>query len=172
MTEIRAGAPAKNRLDPALGYVIVTMAFVAALVFGLKWLRRDVEFCRSVFRGLVNGSASVEQHIDWEHLRGLNVDVGATYTKLSTPLDRTQYREKFVEAFSKGFQLTGARSSSFVNWRVADRQADTITVAADYPSKKKTLLFVIPSVGTKRIEAIRWLGQEHMKAEPCCGEKS
>ena len=173
MANPRADAPGKKKKTyPGLGYVVVTMTAMGALLFGIKWLHRDVEFCRSVFRGLAHGRAAVQQHIDWEHLKAVGVDVGATYTGLPSDLERERYRQTFVLAFSRGFELTGARATNFVNWRVAERQPDTITVAADYPLTKQTLLFVIPSAGTKRIGAIRWVGQEHMKAEPCCGQKS
>ena len=141
-------------LDVRMAAVILTVVAAGA---GL-WRSRvsDIDRCQGVFQRLVAGSFSAQSRIHREHLTALDVDVGATYRGLPNERERRGYREAFIANFSKGFERTEARAGQFVRWRVAQRTPEAVTVAADYPAKKMTLLLIVPAHGKKRLQGIQW----------------
>ena len=163
-----------------IGYIVVTLGILGVLVFAFQGLTRttgdpNVDFCRDVLTGLAKGKSSVQAHIDWAHLSAMDVDIGTTYTRLRTPVDRARYEDAFVESFAKGFHKAGGRVSAFVNWRIHEHKGDTITVAADLPRYSKTLLMVMSATEKKQLEAIRWLGangssQDALRSESSLGK--
>ena len=141
------------------GYAAGMAAIALAIMFAWKLTTRDVDFCRAVFRGLVAGRPSVAQRIDWEHLQAVGADVGKEYRLFRLEKDRVNYRANFITAFSRAFKLTGGTFGGFVKWQVVDRQPETVTIAAEYPLRSKTLLFVIPARGERKLLAVRWSDQ-------------
>ena len=142
-----------------LRYAVVMLVAAGLVVGALKWMNRsqdDVSFCRQVFRGLVSGSGSVQSRIDWEHLKALDVDIGAAYTKYADEKGKASYRKSFIRGFSYGFAQSHAKPESFVRWRVQERTEGHVVVATDYEGKGKTLLLTIPASGKKKIQAIQW----------------
>lgn len=130
---------------------------VMLLVVGVWHLSKgDVGTCRDLFRGLAKGRQLVAGHIDWEHFKALDADVGVAYAKLSTNTDRRQYRMAFIAAFAKGFSMVGAKPDAFVNWRLHERTPTTAVIAADYAGKQKTLLVTMSTVGKKQLQEIQW----------------
>jgi hypothetical protein len=104
----------------------------------------------------VSGRQSVQSRIDWERLKALEVDVGATYAALPDEKEREAYRQAFIERFSRGFGSTGAGLKDFAGWRVQERAEDRTVVAADYPKKRKVLLFELSALGGRKVTGIRW----------------
>lgn len=136
----------------------MALVLIAAAV-GLLIMRRgagDVEFCRTVLTGLVNGKPSVAQRLDWEHLNALGLDVGAAYTNLPNDEERKQYRQAFVRSVSSEFKRVGGTAKSFSRWRLHGREAGRVVVAAAFPAKGKTLLMTLPASGTKKVQALQW----------------
>ena len=152
----RAAPHSTDDVRTTIGYGLVAGAVTLAILLALKSTTREVDFCRSVFRGLVNGSPSVERKIDWEHLQAVGTDVGKEYRLFRLDSDRTNYRANFIGSFSRGFRLVGGSFGAFVKWRVAEKGPETVTVAADYPLKSKTLLFVIPASGEPKLLGLHW----------------
>jgi len=150
-----------------LNHGALTVAVVMAVVLGVQWSRRDVNFCRAVFKRMASGRPSVEKHIGWEQLKAIGVDIGAEYVAFPNDTERADYRQAFIASFAKGFKSTGGLPGSFKNWRVVDRGAGTVTVAADYAAKGKTLLFDVSTLAGRHVVGIRW----NEPAEPCatCG---
>ena len=151
---IRLNKEKKN--IPVLEYTILAAVIILPLLFVFQIKGRDIRLARYVFNGLVNGSLGVEKHIDWERLRGLDMDVGAAYGKFSTEIERAGYRKSFIRYFSKGFKEAGAGLKSFVNWRIYSKDSVKTVVAADYPGRKKTLLLTFPSAGRKKLYSMQW----------------
>lgn len=143
-----------------VGYVVTILVVVAGLVAVLHRTTHDpqVEQVRNIFVGLAKGQLSVQDRIDWIHLTALGMNVGETYERFPTEIDRAKYREAFIKGFSQGFRATRARASSFVNWRVYERKENTLTVAADLPKYGQTMLLVVSEDANRRLEAIQWLG--------------
>ena len=135
-------------------------ALAAAMLLGgsvvMRLVQGDAGVGREIFSGLVNGRQSVHSRIDWEHLKALDVDVGATYTALPDEQQQEAYRTAFIERFSREFQSTGASLKDFSGWRLQERQDDQTIVAVDYPKKQKTLLLAVSDGGTKKLTGIQW----------------
>jgi len=140
---------------PILEYTVLAAVVIAALLFIYQIKTRDINLARSVFRGLVNGRYGVEKNIDWENLRGLDINAGAAYSKFSTGLEKAGYKRAFIQSFSSGFRRSEGNFKSFVNWRIYSKDSDKIIVAADYQGHNKTLLFVFPKSGRK-LASIQW----------------
>jgi hypothetical protein len=146
----------------SIAYVLVTLALVYG---GVSLARRvttdpDVALCRRIFAQLAGGRLSVAPHVNWGALKALEVDVGATYKALKESADQGSYRHAFIIGFGQGFRGAGSRPSQFVNWRVVARDGQQVTVAADFPKHRKTLLLVLSGSGKRQLEAIQWLGAE------------
>lgn len=141
---------------PVVGLLVLVLLAAAAAMGVMRMSKTDVEFCRKVLNGLVEGRPSVQRWIDWEHLKALEVDVGATYTHLASDAERAQYRRAFVESFSKGFRQANGVLNAFRHWRVHERGDGRIVIAVEYEAKQKTLLLSLPASGKKKLEAIQW----------------
>ncbi|GEM_PF-6274077 len=136
-------------------FVAGLAALIASAAIVLNVTRGDVDRGRAVFSGLVYGRQNVQRDIEWEHLRGLDVDVGQAYRALPSDKERTGYRRAFVENFAKGFAIAHAKVSDFVNWRIAQRSPETVSVAADYRGKGRTLLVML-NASTKHLVSLQW----------------
>ena len=112
---------------------------------------QDVKLCKRVLTGLIQGNQAVRQHIDWDHLTALDVDVGATYTQIQDAQEQAIYQRMFVQKFAEGFAQASADASVFTGWRA---QGDG-TVTVDYPAKSKTLVFRLSESG-KQIAGVAW----------------
>lgn len=146
----------RNETHATIVYAVLAMALVGAVIFFVRLPHSDVDFCRSVFTGLAKGRASAQHHIDWQHLKAMGIDVGASYTGFRSEFDRVKYKKWFIQGFADGFARTGAEVGFFTNWRVAKRDGTRTTIEVDYPRLGKTLLFVIQSNGKKLVEEIQW----------------
>ena len=142
---------------PLVGSAVLLMVIGGIGVLAMRSGGNDVEFCRRTFRGLAEGRPGVHRRIEWERLKALGVDVGATYAKLPNEQERMQYRKAFIERFSEGFRRTGGKPEAFVGWRAQGRTDDgRVVVAADYEGKSKTLLLHLSGGWNKKLEAIQW----------------
>lgn len=139
-----------------MGSATLILVAIGLVVFVMRARSSDAQWAQRILTGLANGRTSIERHIDWEHLKTLDVEVGATYAKLPSDQDRRRYRQAFIQNFAKGFAQSGARPEAFVNWRIQERGDGDTLVAADYPAKRKTLLVRIARDGGRRLEALQW----------------
>lgn len=182
MSQLRAPADSDRRTTVINMAIILSIAL--AIMLALKWTSRDVDFSRKVFKGIVNGDVMVEKQIDWPQFQAVGADVGKEYRLFRLEKDRVDYKSKFIQAFSLALRLSGRKFGDFVHWRVSDRQPDMVTVAADYPVKKKTLLFLISAdEHNRKLLGLRWSDQvdapvqaasepasglQQQEEKPCC----
>lgn len=142
---------------PIMRYVILgIIAIVLFFAFGWVKTRDDIEFCHQIFSGLIKGSFSVQKLIDWENLKAVGVDVGATYLSLPDEKQKSAYQESFIKGFSLAFRQAGGKLKSFTNWRISDKDIEQTQVAVDYKEKGKTLLFTISKPGKRKLVGIQW----------------
>jgi hypothetical protein len=139
-----------------LDYTIIIIVVLGVLAFAWEFINRDTRFCRSVLNGLVKGSVKVEKFIDWEKLKATGLDIGATYRRIATPSDKSIYRRLFIRNFATGFHSTKGDFRKFVNWRILERKATKVVVAADYLLYNKTILFTLSKIPKTKIIAIEW----------------
>jgi hypothetical protein len=139
--------------------IVVIIALASGLFLRIK--NRDIDFSRRVFYYLTTGRNAAQAMIDWQNLKAVGVDVGATYSDLPNDNERTNYRKAFINRFALGFQNTGGNFKSFINWRAYPKPygqdcANCAVVAADYQGKDKTILFTLSKDGRKKLKAIQW----------------
>lgn len=156
---------------PILEYTLLIAIVMGALVFFIRLKTEDTDFCRKVFNGLVKGSYGVQKFIDWEKLKAMKVDVGATYIQFTIEKQRSDYKKAFIKYLSLGFRQAGGKLNLFTNWRiypvrkespdrielsngVYDKYSDKTVVAADY--RGKIILFTISKYGKRKLIAIQW----------------
>ena len=144
------------RRIPVMGSIALALIVAAGVVFVLRARTSELRVCRDVLRGLIDGSPSIGRSIDWEHLRALGVDVGATYRRLPNERERAGYRQAFIEQFTEGFHQARGVADGFRAWRVQQRADAAVVVAADYEAKRQTLLMSVSASEPKRVEGIQW----------------
>lgn len=142
--------------SPIIGSIIVGLLVLAGALVVVRVSRSDVDLCREVLVGLTEGRPAVRHRIDWERFNALDVNVGATYSQLANDVERSRYRQAFLENFAKGFHHVGGDVRGFVNWRVQERRPDQIVIAADYTPKHTMLLMAVGRSWPKKIGEIRW----------------
>lgn len=145
-----------TRQMPVTGSIVLLLLVAAGGMAAVHLSRSDVTFCREVLTALAQGRPSVKPRIAWERLQAVGVDVGATYAQLPSDQDRAQYRQTFVESFSRGFQQSGGAVNGFRHWRVKERSNARVVIAVDYVEKGMTLLMTVPASGPKKLETIQW----------------
>jgi len=147
----------KEKKDaPILEYTVLAAVIAVSLLFIFQVKTRDVNFARSVFSGLVNGRGGIEKYIDWEHLQGVGIDAGATYSKITKQIERSGYKMAFIKNFSIGFARSGGDLKSFVNWRIYSKAGAQTIVAVDYRGRNKTLLLTLTGAGKKKLTSLQW----------------
>ena len=144
------------------GFDVKHVAAVALVVAGVgvavRLSQGEAGFARTFFVKLMNGNPAVEDAIDWEHLKAMEVDVGKTYTGLASDKERADYRNTFLASIAKGFQQTGARTADFVHWRVHERADHRTVIAADYAKKRRTILLSFSDAAEKKkLTGIQWV---------------
>lgn len=138
-----------------LGYGGVVLAVVLGVAALMQLRNTEVNFCRKVFDGLIQGNLAIESRIDWDELKAMGVDIGSTYRGYEKELDRAQYRQAFIGSFGRGFRGEGGKLSTYRNWRIAERNDETVTVAVDDDLHGKTLLLTVSAVGPRQLLAIQ-----------------
>ncbi len=147
----------KKENKQILGVVLISLA-VIFIIFLRVNPKNDVELCRDIFRGFVEGTGSMQNYIDWAHLKALGLDVGATYSKLPNAQEKGDYRREFYKNFSVSFKRNAGRFEAFTNWRIYEQNGATTIIAADYKEKSKTVLFTLSGFEKKKITNIKWEG--------------
>ena len=140
-----------------LGIILISLAVIFIIFLRAK-PKNDLELCRDIFWGFVEGRQSLQNYIDWEHLRALGLDVGATYRKLPNPKEKEDYRREFYKNFSVSFKRNAGRFEAFTNWRIYEKAALGTIIAADYKLKSKTALFTLSGFENKKLTNIKWEG--------------
>ena len=145
-------------LDLKYGLVVgaIVLALVGALRLPTMLAIGSVGFCKKAFGELAGGRMGVVRMLDWETLTAMGIDVGKTYRNLAGERNRASYQRQFIEAFARSFRQSGGRPEAFVRWRIVGEEGDRTIVAADYPAKQRTLLFLVPLEGPRRVMEIRW----------------
>lgn len=141
---------------PVLEYAFLATIVLVCIFFLFQSRTEDVNLARSIFRDLVGGRYGVAKYIDWENLKGLSVNVGATYAKYPTEKERVGYKKAFVHNFSQGFRWARGDFKSFVNWRIYSKDGAQTIVAADYQGRGKTLLVTLSGAGRKKLTSLQW----------------
>ena len=147
---------AQDRTASIMRQMALAIVVAVLAVFLVRLGRGEVAFCRGVLAHLAQGRQSVQRQIDWDHLQALEVNVGEAYARLPNAREQEQYRRAFVQQFAVAFQRTGAAPKDFTGWRIAERSGPRIVVAADYPSKRRTLLLQVSGGWKKRVVGIQW----------------
>ena len=150
------GLDKENKEVPVLEYTILAAIIIACLLFVYQAKTRDINLARSVLNGLAGGRYEVEKRIDWDNLKGLDVNAGAAYSKFPNEIEKVGYKRAFIQNFAIGFKRANGNLQSFTNWRVYSKDNSQIIVAADYQGHNKTLLFAIPATGKKKVNSIQW----------------
>lgn len=146
----------KRRETPVMGSILLLVLAVTVAVLVARMGRGDVAFCRDVLRDLAQGKQSVRTHIAWDRLSAVGVDVGTTFSRLKDAQQRMNYQRAFIAQFAGAFQRSGGDPRAFVKWRIHAQGAGQTVVAADYPSKQKTLLMGLSGGWNKKVTSIQW----------------
>ncbi|MBP7835969.1 MAG: hypothetical protein KA022_00655 [Candidatus Omnitrophica bacterium] len=141
---------------PVLEYTILAAIIIAASLFIFQVARGDIDTARAIFKDLTNGRYSVQRHIGWEQLKGLDINVGATYSSFATGKEKNGYKKAFIRHFSSGFKSFGGDYKSFVNWRIDSKAANQVVVAADYSGHNRTLLLTLSGTWRKKLSSLQW----------------
>ncbi|KPK98527.1 MAG: hypothetical protein AMJ95_03995 [Omnitrophica WOR_2 bacterium SM23_72] len=127
------------------------------LLSGCAQMEDDVQLARRIFNEMCAGRKSVENLIDWQTLKAVDIDVGSTYSQFRTENDKKDYRKAFLYNFSGSFKSAGGRTSNFFNWRLKAKDAASTIVAADTAGQGKVILFTITKIaGQRKLTAINW----------------
>jgi hypothetical protein len=114
----------------------------------------DIEYAKEVFRLLAEGDKSVKVMVDWEHLKMLQIDAGAIYSKISGETARDKYLDGFIEGYSKSFKDSGGRVENLSNWREQSRDASNTVVVADTQAGQRLLITVAHINGQQKVSTI------------------
>lgn len=136
--------------------LILSAVAVIAFLFWVYIKSQDTSVCRDIFSGLVKGSYTVHNVIDWDNLKALGLDVGASYRQLNNPQEKANYQRAFINNFALGFKRSGGKSGAFINWRLYDKDDKKIVVASDYQDYNKTILFTLTNSVKKKLVDIQW----------------
>lgn len=139
-----------------LGYAVLAFVVISVLVVFAQIKNQDINYCRSIFNGLIKGNYNVQKNIGWENLTAMGVNAGGVYSNAINDKEKTDYKKFFILNFSRGFRQTGGELKLFTNWRIYDRDMESITVAADYKKYNKTILFTLSKYPKKRLVKIEW----------------
>ena len=135
---------------------VVFGVIIVFFILSLGIPKGEVSFCRNIFKGLTEGRQSIQKSIDWENLKALGLDIGATYNQLPDAKEKQDYRREFIKNLSASFRGAGARFAAFSNWRKYKHSGIDTIIAADYQAKARTILFVFSGYGNKKLTAILW----------------
>lgn len=139
-----------------LGYAVLAFVVISVLVVFAQVKNHDINYCRSIFNGLIKGNYNVQKNIGWEKLTAMRVNVGSTYSSITDDKEKKEYKRYFILNFSQGFKQVGGELKLFTNWRIYDRDMESVTVAADYNKYNKTILFTLSKYPKKRLIRIEW----------------
>lgn len=141
-------------------YAALFVIIIVLIAGFLQLKNQEINFCRNVFKGLVAGRVEVQKFIDWEHLKALDADVGANYTRLPDEKEKSNYKKAFIKNFSLGFQRAGGKLWAFKHWRLYNKTNEVFSVAVDYPKYNKTLLFIFSQGRNKKLIGLEWKQNE------------
>lgn len=139
-----------------LAYLILIVVIMLCLVFFWQLKNQETNLCRYILSSLVKGKYDVEKVIDWENLKALELNVGATYNKLRDAGEKLVYKKEFIRNFALGFQKGRGKLWSFRHWRIYSREGEKVVVAADYLGYNKTILFTLSKIGKSKLISLQW----------------
>ncbi len=136
--------------------IIAVVVILVGAIFFFRIRNQEMYFARSALYGLFKGNLGVAKQIDWQNLKMLGQDVGVIYNKLPDEREKKDFQAAFVRNFSRGFQASGAKLSSYANWRVDSRESDFTVVAVDDTAHKKTALVLISKIPKHKLAGLSW----------------
>ena len=137
-------------------YAIIVALVLCAITYAATRTKSEIDSCKSVFNGLIQGKFSVAKSIDWENLKALEGDVGAPYRSFTGEKAKDGFRRAFIKSFSLGFKRGQGRISDFNNWRLYAKDSDKTVIAADCPKYKKILLFAFSKNNPSKLISLEW----------------
>ncbi len=75
--------------------------------------KNDVDFARTVFKGLITGKESVDEDIDWTTVRMMGYDVATQYATHTDPEARQVFRKALIKNLSKSSFRQAGNSAIF-----------------------------------------------------------
>ncbi len=76
--------------------IIVVSIIILGITFLIGLKNQDVNFCRSVLKGMTQGSYAVEKHFDWDNFVFFQMDIGTIYRRLPSEAERRNYKTVFI----------------------------------------------------------------------------
>ncbi len=113
----------------------------------------DVTFARSTFESLARGESSVAEDIDWPVYTSLGENLGATYSALTSAVEKEKFVTGYITQFAINFRQNGGNLEGFTNWRVVAHDAMKTEVAADTPNGILTVV-VAERDGAEKVSSI------------------
>ncbi len=113
----------------------------------------DVTFARSTFESLARGDSAVAEKIDWPVFTSLGENLGASYTALTSGVEKQKLVSAFITQFATSFRESGGSVDGFTNWRVTAHDSTQTEVAADSASGVLTVI-VAERDGVEKVASI------------------
>ena len=142
-----------------LAFILIIILLGAFFILSPGQEKGDVQLCHKIFLGLLTGRQSVEEFMDWDHLKVIGLDVGALYSKLPDQKQKSDFRREFFRSLSRSFQMAGGRPQAYTNWRIKEKDSSKTIVAVYYVDKAKTLLFTLTGDEKKKLTLVQWEGE-------------
>jgi len=142
-----------------LRIIIILFTLTCLILFLFVSPKSDLELCREIFKGFVEGNQTFENYVDWENLKAVGIDAGEIYRKFPSAKERKDYRKEFYKNFSSSVKRIGGRFEYMANWRVYSKSPTETIIATDYTAGSKTLLFTLSGAGKKKLTSFKWEGK-------------
>jgi hypothetical protein len=145
-----------SRETRTIGYVALGVGAVVIITGIARLTTGEARSAQRLLGRLARGEVSASRTIAWERLQAMGVDVAGTYAKLPNEQERRGYRQAFITQFAAGFAKMSGSLDRFRNWRVASREAGTVTVAADVTDAQRTLVMTFSKGWGRKLVGMRW----------------
>lgn len=116
----------------------------------------DVTFARSTFESLARGDSAVAEKIDWPVFTSIGENLGASYTALTSGVEKQKLVSSFITQFATSFRENGGSVDGFTNWRVTAHDSTQTEVAADSASGVLTVT-VAERDGVEKVSSINMI---------------
>jgi hypothetical protein len=147
-----------NKTQIILFGVVLLVVLVAVFMVYSPVPKNDLDFGRMVFKGLIAGDASIDEHIDWSSVKMMGQDVAAQHATYAEPAAREVFRKALIKNIATSFAQTGGKISDFTDWRVHETRGAVVILAADYDKKDGVLLVTLTHEdGERKLIGLEWL---------------
>jgi hypothetical protein len=147
-----------NKTQIILFGVVLFVVLIAAFMVYSPVPKNDLDFGRMVFKGLIAGDASIDEHIDWLSVKMMGQNVAAQHATYTETAAQEAFRKALIKNISTSFAQTGGKVSDFTDWRVHETRGAVVVLAADYDKKDAVLLVTLTHVnGEPKLIGLEWL---------------